>query len=148
MVALFKSLVLPRLEYGCQLWSRTSVNQINAIENIQRKFTKHITGMQVQVHACKSSTLVHPPHCETNSPWASKATDTYKYLGITLNTKGDLTDHLKITKGKTLTTTQTIINLASSNQLKDIQVETIWKLYSLSLSCTLSMITYGSEGAR
>ena len=44
MVALFKSLVLPRLEYGCQLWSPTSVNQINAIENIQRKFTKHITG--------------------------------------------------------------------------------------------------------
>ena len=45
MVALFKSLVLPRLEHGCQLWSPTSVNQINAIENIQRKFTKHITGM-------------------------------------------------------------------------------------------------------
>ena len=38
-------IVLPRLEYGCQLWSPTSVNQINAIENIQRKFTKHITGM-------------------------------------------------------------------------------------------------------
>ena len=45
MLTLFKSLVLPRLEYGCQLWSPTSVNQINAIENIQRKFTKHITGM-------------------------------------------------------------------------------------------------------
>ena len=40
MVVLFKSLVLPRVEYGCQLWSPTSVNQINAIENIQRKFTK------------------------------------------------------------------------------------------------------------
>ena len=82
------------------------------------------------------------PHCETNSPWApqtQEATDTYKYLGITLNTKGDLTDHLKITKGKTLTTTQTIINLASSNQLKDIQMETIWKLYK---ACTLPMITY------
>ena len=37
--------MLLRLEYGCQLWSPTSVNQINAIENIQRKFTKHITGM-------------------------------------------------------------------------------------------------------
>ena len=59
-----------------------------------------------------------------------------------LSTKGDLTDHLKITKGKTLTTTQTIINLASSNQLKDIQMETIWKLYK---ACTLPMITYGSE---
>ena len=48
MLTLFKSLVLPRLEYGCQLWSPTSVNQINAIENIQRKFTKHITGMHSQ----------------------------------------------------------------------------------------------------
>ena len=45
MLTLFKSLVLPRLEYGCQSWSPTSANQINAIENIQRKFTKHITVM-------------------------------------------------------------------------------------------------------
>ena len=45
MLTLFKSLVLPRLEYGCQLWPTTSVKQINAIENIQIKFTKHITGM-------------------------------------------------------------------------------------------------------
>ena len=45
MLTLFKSLVPLRLEYGCQLWSPTSANQINAIENIQRKFTKHITGM-------------------------------------------------------------------------------------------------------
>ena len=45
MLTLFKPLVLPRLEYGYQLWSPTSVNQINHIENIQRKFTKHITGM-------------------------------------------------------------------------------------------------------
>ena len=45
MLTLFKSLVLPRFEYGCQSWSPTSANQINAIENIQRKFTKHITGM-------------------------------------------------------------------------------------------------------
>ena len=37
MLILFKSLVLPRLEYGCQLWSPTSVNQTNAIENMQRK---------------------------------------------------------------------------------------------------------------
>ena len=41
----------------------------------------------------------------TLGPQTLEATDTFKYLGITLNTKGDLTDHLKITKGKTLTTT-------------------------------------------
>ena len=40
MLTPFKSLVLSRLEYGCQLWSPSSINQINAIENIEIKFTK------------------------------------------------------------------------------------------------------------
>ena len=42
----------------------------------------------------------------------------------------------------TQASTHTIINLASSNPLKGIQMETIWKLYR---TCTLPMITYGSE---
>ena len=41
MLTLFKSLVLPRLEYGCQLWGPATVNQIRAMESIQRKFSKH-----------------------------------------------------------------------------------------------------------
>ena len=44
-LTLFKSLVLPRLEYGCQLWCPATVNQIRAMEGIQRKFTKHIDGL-------------------------------------------------------------------------------------------------------
>ena len=87
----------------------------------------------------KSKVLPIGPSSPLRNKFTLEATDTYKYLGITLNSKGDLTDNLKITKGKT---TQTIINLASSNQLRDIQMETIWKLYK---ACTLPMITYGSE---
>ena len=45
MLTLFKSLVLPRLEYGCQLWCPATVNQIRAMKSIQRKFTKHIDGL-------------------------------------------------------------------------------------------------------
>ena len=45
MLTLFKSLVLIRLEYGCQLWCPATVNQMRAMENIQRKFTKHIDGL-------------------------------------------------------------------------------------------------------
>ena len=45
MLTLFKSLVLPRLEYGCQLWCPATVNQIRAMESIQRKFTKHIDDL-------------------------------------------------------------------------------------------------------
>ena len=45
MLTLFKSLVLIRLEYGCQLWCPATVNQMRAMESIQRKFTKHIDGL-------------------------------------------------------------------------------------------------------
>ena len=77
-------------------------------------------------------------HRFTLGPQDLEAIDTYKYLGITINTKGDLSDHLKITQAPT----HTIINLASSNPLKRIQMEIIWKRYR---TCTLPMITYGSE---
>ena len=46
MMTLFKSLVLPRLDYGSQLWSPHLVKHIDQLEKIQRSFTKHITGMQ------------------------------------------------------------------------------------------------------
>ena len=46
MLTLFKSLVLPRLDYGSQLWSPHLVKHIDKLEKIQRSFTKHITGMQ------------------------------------------------------------------------------------------------------
>ena len=46
MLTLFKSLVLPRLEYGCQLWSPIAHKYINAIESIQRHFTKRIIDMK------------------------------------------------------------------------------------------------------
>ena len=81
-------------------------------------------------------------HKFTLGPQELEATDTYKYLGITINTKGDLSDPLKITKGRTQASTHLIINLASCNPLKGIQMETIWKLYR---TYTLPMITYGSE---
>ena len=46
MMTLFKSLVLPILDYGSQLWSPHLVKHIDQLEKIQRSFTKHITGMQ------------------------------------------------------------------------------------------------------
>ena len=44
MMTLFKSLVLPRLDYGSQLWSPTKIHQIIMIGKIQKAFTKHIKG--------------------------------------------------------------------------------------------------------
>ena len=45
MLTLFKSIVLPRLYYGSQLWSPFLTKHITQLENIQRSFTKHITGI-------------------------------------------------------------------------------------------------------
>ena len=46
MLTLFKSLVLSRLDYSSQLWSPHLLKSIYLIENVQRSFTKHITGIQ------------------------------------------------------------------------------------------------------
>ena len=135
---------------GCFLWMDDVVlmhTDPRMIQNMLDTTYRIAQRYRIKFGTEKSKVLhIGPPTPLRNKftlgPQTLEATDTYKYLGITLNTKGDLTDHLKITKGKTLTTTQTIINLASSNQLKDIQMETIWKLYK---ACTLPMITYGSE---
>ena len=47
LLTLFKSIVLPHLDYGSQLWSPFKVKNINALEKVQRvlMFTKHIDGM-------------------------------------------------------------------------------------------------------
>ena len=45
LLTLFNSIVLPRLDYGSQLWSPFLIRHITELEKIQRSFTKHITGM-------------------------------------------------------------------------------------------------------
>ena len=44
MMILFKSIVLPILEYCCQLWSPRKLGQIRMIESVQRCFTGKLTG--------------------------------------------------------------------------------------------------------
>ena len=46
MLTLLKSLVIPLLEYCCQLWSPWKAKDIQAIEAIQRTFTYKITEVQ------------------------------------------------------------------------------------------------------
>ena len=45
MLTLFKSLVLPILEYACVLWSPQAVGQVREIESVQRYFTSKINNM-------------------------------------------------------------------------------------------------------
>ena len=46
MLTLWKSLILPRLEYCCQLWSPHKIGDITKLEAIQRSFTSKIEGME------------------------------------------------------------------------------------------------------
>ena len=51
MLTLFKSIILSRLDFGCQLWSPYLLKHINQIESVQRSFTKHISGMQTLTYS-------------------------------------------------------------------------------------------------
>ena len=46
MLTLLKYLVIPRLEYCCQLWNPWKAKDMQAVEAIQRMFTNNITELQ------------------------------------------------------------------------------------------------------
>ena len=45
MLILYKSLVLPLLDYCSQLWNPCSVGEINMLDSVQRTYIKQIEGM-------------------------------------------------------------------------------------------------------
>ena len=69
-------------------------------------------------------------------------TNTYKYLGMTLNNKGNLENHLANVKGKVEAALQTIFNLAGNEEFYKIEMATSWRLVQ---SCIIPIITYGAE---
>ena len=46
MLTLFKSMVIPHLEYCCQLWNPCDVGSIQLLESVQRNFVRRINGVQ------------------------------------------------------------------------------------------------------
>ena len=45
MLTLYKSLILPKMEYCCQLWNPASIGEIETLESIQRSFTSKILSI-------------------------------------------------------------------------------------------------------
>ena len=46
MKTLFTSLIRPKVEYGCQIWSPTKRQEIVELEMVQRRFIKRIKGIE------------------------------------------------------------------------------------------------------
>ena len=69
-------------------------------------------------------------------------TETYKYLGITINNKGTMEDHIQKTQRQTEAALQTIFNLAGNKNFNQIEMKTIWKLVE---TCILPIILYAAE---
>ena len=69
-------------------------------------------------------------------------TTTYKYLGMTVNRKGNLEAHLNAVKGKVEAALQTIFCIAGNEEFRIIEMATIWKLVQ---TCLIPILTYGAE---
>ncbi len=69
-------------------------------------------------------------------------TNNYKYLGTTLNNKGNLGDHIQTVKGKAEAAIQTIFSLAENDEFHQIEMSVIWKLVH---TCIIPILMYGAE---
>ena len=66
-------------------------------------------------------------------------TETYQHLGMTINNKGNLTNHLRKNKGKVEAALQTIFNLAGNAEFNTIEMSAIWRLVH---TCIIPILTY------
>ena len=60
-----------------------------------------------------------------------------KYLGMIINEKGNMEDHIKAIKGKVEASLQKILNKVGDNDFNGIQMQIIWKLVK---TCIISII--------
>ena len=71
--------------------------------------------------------------------------DKYKYLGVMMNKKNNLQDHIKEVKKKAEGAFQIAMTIAGCVDLKGIEMRTMWQLLE---SCIIPIIIYGGEACR
>ena len=70
------------------------------------------------------------------------ATDKYKYLGQIMDNKGNLKDHINMTKGKAEVAYQKILTTAGNATFHYIEMEVTWKTLETNIS---PILTYSGE---
>ena len=137
---------------GCLLW----INDVALFHHDPTKLQKMLniteqiaTKYRIEFGEPKSTILIMGKTNKLNTspkftlgPLEIKQTDTYQYLGETLNTKANLTNHINNTKAKAEGALQTILTVAGDPLLRGIQMQTVWKLLD---TCITPIITYASE---
>ena len=109
MVPLFKALVRPILEYGNAVWCPYTRKDINAIEEVQRYYTKRIIGMKNLEYEDRLSKLRLPSlesrRIRGDMIEVFKITNK-NYDTVTTNTFFEFSDNITRNNGKKLTKTQ------------------------------------------
>lgn len=100
----------------------------------------------IQFGQAKSETMIigkgKPDKNFTLGDTTLNTTTKYKYLGVTLNNKNNLTDHITNIKQKTEAAYQTILAILQDSNFKGIQLKSAWKLLE---TCIKPIITHSLE---
>ena len=133
---------------GCLLWmddialihhdDKELQKMLNITEEIAKRY-------HIKFSEAKSQTITigkEPPNPFNIGELVMDHTKAYKYLGVTINNKGNMEEHIKNIKGKTEAALQTIFNLAGNDNFSNMEMKVIWKLVD---TCIIPIITYAAE---
>ena len=142
---------IPSLEenIGCLLWMDDVVlispdpEELQTMLNITHEIAGryHIEFGEEKSKIMKIGAPKNKPEFKLGS-MKMECSDCYKYLGLLLNTKNNLDDHIKSTTGKAEAAYQTILSIAGNSNMKTIEMTNVWEFISC---CIQPTITYSSE---
>ena len=134
---------------GCLLWMddvalvSSDTDELQAMLNITHDIASryHIEFGEAKSKILKIGKGQHQPDMFLGN-MKLEYTNTYKYLGETLNHKGNMENHIPEIKRKTEAAYQTILTILGNQHFNNLQMETAWKLIE---TCIQPIITYGGE---
>jgi hypothetical protein len=133
---------------GCLLWMddvaliHEDKNELQTLLDITDETAKRY---HIKFGKEKSQIIKIGPDVETKfeiGETEMDETNKYKYLGMIINNKGTMEDHIKNVKAKTEAALQTIFNIAGYGDFHKIKMEIIWKLVN---ACIIPTLTYAAE---